>query len=159
MLILNDDCYESDKIIKLSSDSDWNSDDSGLMTNCAMDSLKSLLTQAPKTQSVVLIFDCEKGTLPTVSIGIEVAKKFMLLKSLINNTVDYTIVYAKNESTKQWVNNILKIYKPARGLHIIDKKSNIKKLLKITKAKDGIENCMDDEELLSILNDAISVQD
>lgn len=158
MLIVNDDCFKSDNIIKISSDSDWDADDSGLLTNCAMDSLTSLLRQSPQTNSTVLIIDCEKGTLPTVKIGIEIAKKFINIKSLIGKTVDFTIVYAKNEATKQWVNNILQIYTPSRGLHIIDRKSNIKKLLKITKEHKGIENCINNTEVLSILNNTVSVQ-
>jgi len=157
MLILNDDCFESDNIIKISSDSDWSADDCGLLTNCALDSLKSLLKQSTKTNSNVLIIDCEKGTLPTLKIGIEIAKKFMNIKALISTSVDFTIVYAKNEATKQWVNNIMNVYTPARGVYLIDKKSNIKKLLKITKGNNGIDNCLNDPEVLTILNNTVSV--
>lgn len=158
MLILNDDCFDSDNIIKISSDSDWGADDCGLLTNCALDSLKSLLKQSTKTNSIVLIIDCEKGSLPTLKIGIEIAKKFIDIKALISTTVDFTIVYAKNEATKQWVQNIMNIYTPARGLYIIDKKSNIKKLLKITKVNNGIDNSLNDPEVLTILNSTCSVQ-
>lgn len=158
MLIVNDDCFRTDNIIKISSDSNWNADDSGLLTNCAMDTLTSLLRQSPQTNSTVLIVDCEKGSLPTLKIGLEIAKKFINIKSLISKTVDFTIVYAKSEATKQWVKNILQIYTPARGLYIIDKKSNIKKLLKITKEHEGIDNCINNTEVSSILNNTVSVQ-
>lgn len=159
MLVLNDDCFESDNIIKISSDSDWSGDDCGLLTNCAMDSLKSLLKQSTKTNSIVLLIDCEKGTLPTLKIGIEIAKKFMNIKPLISTAIDFTVVYAKNEATKQWVNNIMNIYTPARAVYLIDKKSNIKKLLKITKTNNGIDNCLDNPEVLTILNNTVSVQE
>ena len=38
-------------------------------------------------------------------------------------------MYIKNESRKKWINRILRIYTPARPLHILNNKNEIKEML------------------------------
>jgi hypothetical protein len=158
MLIINDDLFKKDNIIKLTSDDQWTADDSSLLTKCALDSLKSLLLQTRNPKSVILLVDCEKGSLPSLKIGIEVAKKFMELKSTISEKVDFSIIYAKSESTKQWFNNILNVYTPARPLYFLEHKAQIKKALKLARLGGGLNHEQDILEQLSVLDNTVSVQ-
>lgn len=158
MLIINDDLFDTEKIIKLSGDDNWSSHDCLLITKCALDSLKSLLKQSTEGQSVILIIDCEKGTLPPIKIGIEIAKKFLDLKSTISETVNFTIIYAKTDESKDWINKILSIYKPSRPIYFLEHKADIKKALKLSKRGSGIDHNKDIFSQLSVLDDAVSVK-
>lgn len=158
MLIINDDLFEKEKIIKLSGDDNWVSHDSVLLTKCALDSLKSLMNQNTVRQSIILIVDIEKGTLPPIKIGIEIAKNFFDLKSTISKNVDFSILYVKTEESKQWIDKILSVYTPVRPLYFLEHKSDIKKALKLSKRGAGIDHTKDILSQLSVLDDTVSVK-
>lgn len=134
MLIVNTDLWDSDKIVKLYS-GEWKTD-SAIMTNCALEKLKSLIKECGETKNrCVLVVDCNKGEFPPFFQALKIAKFLFGLKTIIEQGLEYTILLVKNETHKNWINRILSLYTPARPLHILNSKKEAKIMLekKITK--------------------------
>ena len=128
MIIVNTDLWETDKIVKLYS-SDWKSD-SAIMTNCALEKLKTLIEKCISEQTrCVLVVDCNKGEFPPFFQALKIAKFLFGLKAIIKEGLEYTILLVKNETHKKWINRILALYTPARPLHILNSKKEAKVML------------------------------
>jgi hypothetical protein len=56
--------------------------------------------------------------------------KFMVsIKPQIQNGLNFSIVYVKSKTNRDWINGILKIYKPVKPVHVVSTKDEVKKLL------------------------------
>lgn len=142
MLIINDNLYSSEYIVKGSTCKQWSTDESKLLTSCAIDSLKSLLLQSKNNNGVIFILDLNDGGLPSVTYGIEIAAKFLKMKDVLSSKLDFTIIYSKDPETKEWFDKVLKVYNPARPLYFLESKTDVKNVLKHAK-KHGINHKLD----------------
>lgn len=130
MLILNEDLWDRDNIIKLYCSDSWEKDDTYVMTQCALDRLKQLLVEAYyNNKEGVLLCDCNKGSFPSMQQALQIVSYMVSIKEQIENGLSYTIVYAKSKENRDWVNNILQIYVPARPVHVVETKEEVKNLL------------------------------
>ena len=129
MLLIDTTLWESDHIIKLcsGSQSQWNSDDSSLITKCILEKIKSLLMEVNDNYSnMILIIDLSKGCFPPWIQALNIAKFFVCMKKLITKSLAFTIIYTVTEQQDLWINRILTIYTPARPLHVVHSKKEIK---------------------------------
>lgn len=128
MLVINKELWETDNIINLHT-TKWEKD-SHIITNCTLKEIKNLIEKSiDNNKRCVLLVDCTKGDFPPFIQALKIAKFFFGIRSIIKNGLDYTIMYIKNENHKKWINRILKIYTPARPLHILNSKKEIKEML------------------------------
>ena len=51
------------------------------------------------------------------------------IKEQLENGLAYTIVYAKSEENRNWVNSILKIYIPVKPVYVVSTKEEVKQIL------------------------------
>lgn len=148
MLIINDNLYSSEQIVKGSTCKQWSTDESKLLTSCAIDSLKSLLLQSKTENKVIFILDLNNGGLPSVTYGIELAAKFLKMKDILSKKLDFTLIYSKDSQTKDWFDKVLQVYIPTRPLYFLESKTDVKNVLKYAK-KHGINH---EKDLLEQIN-------
>ena len=130
MLILNEELWEKDRIIKISCSNIWEKNDTYIIVECVFKRLKELLIDANDTKREgILICDCNKGTFPPVSHAINIVSYMVSIKKYIENGLACTIIYAKSDEHIKFINNILKIYTPAKPVNIVSTKDDIKKKL------------------------------
>lgn len=130
MLILNDDLWEKNRIIKICCSSKWKEKDSYIISNCILKRLKKFLIEAHISgREGILLCDCNKGEFPPMLIALEIVKFMVSIKKEIQNGLLYTIIYVKSVDNRNWINNILKIYKPAKPVKILSTKEEVKNYL------------------------------
>jgi len=130
MLILNTELWSTDRLLKLTCSDSWDSSDDDLINSCTLDSLKTCLQESSDSGNLgVMIFDFTKGSFPPMLKAMSFVKFMVSIKPIITEGIDFSILYIKNPKHQEWVNNILKIYTPAKPVHIINKKSDIKQFL------------------------------
>lgn len=131
MIVLTKKLWETNNIIKLHCTSEWSSPDISILCDCVFSELKELLTEAKKNdKNAYIICDCTKGELPPFNICIKFAKFMTSIRSLLQSSLDCTIVYTKSESAISLFKKIFNIYTPSRPVHIVDNKDNIKNYIK-----------------------------
>ena len=130
MLILNTELWDSDNVAKIQCSENWSEKDSSLITTCVLNQLKQLLNSVsmPEEQGV-LLFDCTKGNFPPMTETMKIVKFMVSIKPQIQNGLNFSIVYVKSKTNRDWINGILKIYTPARPVHVVSTKDEVKKLL------------------------------
>mgnify|MGYP001330526688 CR=1 FL=1 len=130
MLIINEDCFNSDKILKVHCGDNWNGEDSMIMMKCGLDQIKKCLEQCQNNnKKMLLVCDCTKGTFPPLPRAMQVVTFMHGIKPILKNSLEHTVIYVKNEQIKKWLDQILKVYKPVRPIHIVRNKQDIKKHL------------------------------
>ena len=130
MIVLDKTLWESNHIIKLHCTSEWNSPDTSILCDCIYSELKILLTEAKESNKpAYFICDCTKGELPPFSIALKFAKFMTTIRPILHGGLECTILYIKSESAILWFNRIFSIYTPARPVHIINDKNDIKKYI------------------------------
>jgi hypothetical protein len=134
MLILNEDLWEKDRIIKISCSTNWNESDTYIIVESVLKRLKELLIQSDETKrEAILLCDCNKGQFPPMVQALQIVAFMVSIKQHIEKGLSYTIIYVKSEEHKNWIHSILKIYTPARPVKIISTKEEIKQqLLSVT---------------------------
>ena len=126
MFILSKNLWESNRIIKLHCSDIWNRKDSYIMVECILQELKNLLEEAKKThKNAILICDCNKGEFPPAATVLQLAQFLIGIRDLLAESLDYTILYAKNEVAKLWINRFFTFYKPSRPFYILENKKAI----------------------------------
>jgi hypothetical protein len=132
MLIINEDLWEEDRIVKIQCSAGWGDKDDSLMTKCTLKRLKDLMVESKETsRRGILIYDCNKGEFPPMSQAFQIVSHMVSIKPELDSGLSHSIIYVKSEYHRQWIDNILKIYKPARPINIVSTKEEIKKFLKI----------------------------
>jgi hypothetical protein len=130
MLILNEELWKDDNILKFYCSDNWDKDDTFVMTQCALDRLKQILIESYyNDKEGVLIFDCNKGIFPSMQQALQIASFMVSIKEQIEGGLSYTIVYAKSKENRDWVNNILKLYVPVKPVYVVSSKEEVKNLL------------------------------
>jgi len=130
MLILNEDLWEKDRIIKVWCSNNWDDKDNFIMTECVLKRVKDLLIEAEKTnREGVLICDCNKGQFPPMIQALQIVAFMVSIKKQIEGGLTYTLVYVKSDDHKKWVDSIFIIYRPARPVRIVSTKDELKKNL------------------------------
>lgn len=131
MFILSTKLWDSNRILKIHCSDKWSNTDTYILTECFLKELKDLLTEAQNTQRpAFLLCDCTKGELPPWQFGIQVAKFMVGIRSIIEEGLEMTIMYTQSQSHQDWIKKILAIYTPARPIHLVQTKKEIKSLLK-----------------------------
>lgn len=129
MLVLNTDLWSDHRIVKVRSSSrmHWDKPDSALITQCILNEIKTYLTEVNDIgEKMVLIIDLSKGSFPPWMQALTIAKFFVSLKSLLVKGLAFTLIYAVTDEQKTWVNRILMVYTPARPVHIVASKEEIR---------------------------------
>ena len=133
MIVLNTKLWKDHHIIKVSGSSqfDWKKPDSSLITQCALDQIKSYLLEAIKNgNKMILIVDLSKVSFPPWMQVLNIARFFVSLKSLIVEGLDFSIIYTATEEQKTWIKRILMIYTPSRPVHLVETKDEIRRTIK-----------------------------
>lgn len=129
MLILNTDLWSDHRIVKVRSggEKDWKKPDSAVITHCILNQIRELLTEVGKDdEKMILIIDLSKGSFPPWMQALTIAKFFVSLKTLLVKGLAFTLIYAITEQQKTWLNRILMIYTPARPVHMVESKDEIR---------------------------------
>ena len=130
MIILDKKLWESNNIIKLHCSSDWTAPDTHILCDCIYSELKTLLIQAKENNKpAYIICDCTKGELPPFNICIKFAKFMTTIRSILHGGLECTIIYTKSESALLLFKKIFSIYTPARPIHMVNDKNDIKKYI------------------------------
>ena len=130
MLILNTELWNSDNVAKIQCSENWSEKDSSLITTCVLDQIKQLLNDvSTQEEQGVLLFDCTKGSFPPMTEAMRIVKFMVSIKPQIQNGLNFSIVYVKSKTNRDWINGILKIYTPVRPVHVVSTKEEVKKLL------------------------------
>lgn len=133
MLILSKKLWETDRIIKIHCSSNWDSPDTSIICECVFLEIKKLLIEAKESgKPAYIICDGTKGELPTFSIAIKFAKSMAGIQDILKSALECTIIYIKSPTAQLWFDRIFAVYTPARPVHIVNSKSNIKKYITST---------------------------
>jgi hypothetical protein len=126
MLVLQKDLWEKDKILKVLSDDKWSEKDAIIISDCALNELKNLLLES--NIKCILILDCNKGEVPPIMYLTRCAAFLLGIKDIIGDSVYFSIIYDKLNTSQNWIDIILKLYKPVRPLFRLNSKSQIFKI-------------------------------
>jgi hypothetical protein len=129
MIILNKDLWESDRILKLRSSENWEGNDVSIMLDCTLAELKSILQECESSKRAIIIIDCNKGMVPPLYQISKIALFFVQMKPILIKYLDFTIIYSKKDDYKIWLDTVLKLYVPARPIHIARSKDDVKSLI------------------------------
>ena len=130
MLILNEDLWDNDNILKFYCSNNWEKDDTFVMTQCALERMKKLLIDVYyNDKEGILLCDCNKGEFPPMKQALQIVSYMVSIKEQLENGLAYTIVYAKSEENRNWVKSILKIYVPVKPVYIVSSKEEVKQLI------------------------------
>jgi len=137
MLVLQKDLWEKDKILKVLSDDKWSEKDAIIISDCALNELKNLLLECIESNiKCILILDCNKGEVPPIMYLTRCAAFLLGIKDIIGDSVYFSIIYDKLNTSQNWIDIILKLYKPVRPLFRLNSKSQI---LKICSDKEKVD--------------------
>ncbi len=127
MLIINTDLWKDHRIVKVRSGSEeeWKKPDSSVITQCIMNQIKEFLTEVGE-EKMILIIDLSKGSFPPWMQAITIARFFVSMKDLLIQGLAFTLIYTVTEQQKTWLNRILMIYTPARPVHMVESKEEIR---------------------------------
>ena len=134
MLVLTDKLWLDSHIIKVHSSTteDWDKPDSRLITKCVLEQIKGYMTdiQDSDGKKMILIVDLSKGCFPPWMEALRIAHTVnSTMKKLIVVALDFTVMYVISDQQEVWLNRILSIYKPARPVHIVHSKKEIKEII------------------------------
>lgn len=130
MLLLNEELWETHKIIKFYCSDSWEQNDTNIITQSTLNRFKELLIQSYElNRESILICDCNKGANPSIPQALKIGAFMVSISEQIKNGLLFTIMYAKSADTCQWIENLLKMYTPIRPIHIITNKKDIKTML------------------------------
>jgi len=128
MLQLKKELWDTDKILKIKAHGDWKSPDAQQLTYNTLDEIESLLDECIEQELKCLwIIDCVKGDVPPFYyLGI-MALRLVSLKEKLTKSLHFTLLYSTDDSHKTILDTVLAIYTPARPIHIVKSKEEIKK--------------------------------
>lgn len=159
MLIINQDCFDQDKILKVHCGNNWSADDSILMLKCGLDCIKECLEKCVESEKkIVLVCDCTKGTFPPIARAMQIVTFMHGIKPIIKKSLEHTVIYVKSEVIRKWLDSILKVYKPVRPIHIVKNKHEIKNhLMNIqhVEMEEDDEEQQNDQELAEDLTEEL----
>ena len=113
MLIINEDLWEKDRIIKICCSNQWDEKDDFILNGCVLKRLKDLLIETSKGEKkCILLCDCNKGHFPPMVQALQIVAFMVSIKEQIKLGLSYTIVYVKSNDHKNWITNILKYINP-----------------------------------------------
>lgn len=137
MLLVSNEKLLGLDIIHISCGKTWNSNDTRVMVDCALLAVKDALSKAKNEKKLaVFLCDCKTGTLPPPGTVMQIVTFLLSIGNLIENALLCTIMNAKDKDQTFWLDQILKVYKPHKPLHIIyDEKDIEKKILETQKSK------------------------
>ena len=131
MLILTETMWETDRILKVKSSAEWDKKDASLITRCVLERIKDCLKITQKTdKKMTIIIDLSHGDFPPWLEAIKIAKFFVSMKSLLQESLDFTVIYAPTATQQLWIGRILKLYTPARPVHMVKTVDELKNYIK-----------------------------
>jgi len=141
MLVLTDKLWLDSHIIKVHSSTteDWDKPDSSIITKCVLEQIKSYMTDIKDVECcepMIMIIDLSKGCFPPWMEALRIARFFVAMKSLILVSLDFTVIYVTTIKQETWLNRIFTMYTPARPVHIVHSKKEIKEKI-IENRKDN----------------------
>ena len=146
MLVLTDKLWEDSRIIKVHSSKteDWGKPESSLITKCVLASIKEYMEQVQGGKRMIMIIDLSKGCFPPWMEALRIVHTIhSTMKKLIVTSLDFTVIYVTTGKQETWLNRLLILYKPARPVHIVHSKKEIKEvILANRKKKEEEEVCV-----------------
>ncbi len=129
MLIINTKLWNDHRIVKVRSGckEDWCKPDSSVITQCILDKIRALLTEVSESEEkMILLIDLSKGSFPPWMQALTIAKFFVSLKDLLIKSLAFTLIYTVTDQQKTWLGRIFMIYTPARPVHMVESKEEIR---------------------------------
>ncbi len=90
-----------------------------------MNQIKEFLTEVGE-EKMILIIDPSKGSFPPWMQAITIARFFVSMKDLLIQGLAFTLIYTVTEQQETGLNRILMIYTPARPVHMVESKEEIR---------------------------------
>ena len=136
MLVLKKELWEKDKILRVVSIDKWSEKDATILSDCVLSEVKQLLLDCiDNDDKCILLLDVNKGEIPPMNYILKCISFLLEIKSIIQDTVYFSVIYDKDESGTQLLNTVLKFYQPGRPLFI-------------TKTHDQIIQLCNDKEIV-----------
>ncbi len=130
MLIPNDKLWESDRILMVQNTTDWEKGDASVMTDCALNMVKTHLEEASLAgDGLILIIDLTCGDFPPWTQVLRIVKFFVTMRSLLISGLTCTVIYANTSNQKTWIDRVLNLYSHARPVHVVETKESIKDIV------------------------------
>lgn len=127
MLTLDKKLWDSDRIIKIRSSSNWSGSDTEVLLNCTLNEIEELLDQCIKeNKKCIWIIDCVKGDAPSIYYLSKITFRFLSMKEKLTKGLHFTLLYCMTTSYSTLLNTVLAIYTPARPIYIVKSKDEIK---------------------------------
>tara|TARA_Y100000389_G_scaffold141562_1_gene139469 strand:+ start:1225 stop:1632 length:408 start_codon:yes stop_codon:yes gene_type:complete len=131
MLVLDEKLWVSDKILKVTSSSDWSEPDTDIMLNCCLERVKELISECIGNNTrCILLLHCTSGEVPSFYYFTKIFSFLFGIRDIINKGVEFSVIYGEKDSIGNVLPNILKIYQPTRPLHLAYTKEELKAFLK-----------------------------
>ena len=131
MLIISKSMWTSHRMVEIHCSDDWPANDITVMLDCSLNEIKSIMEDLVDEQKMgVLLIDCNRGEFPPWWIVLKIAAFLSTLQDLIKSSLNFTLMYAKDNSQKIWINRVLQIYAPIRPVHIVETTEQIKEFVK-----------------------------
>ena len=142
MLVLNDNIWQSDHILKVSGSTRWGSPDSPVLTQCVLDQVKASLQEATRTgKGAILLIDLSQGEFPPWWQALKIAKFFVSMKNLILSGLICTVIYTTTEHQRTWIDRIFMLYSPARPVHIVKTKKAVREHIARSRERRTLSKC------------------
>ena len=131
MIVIQDKLLKEKYILNVYCTDDWNSEISKVMLQGSLTQLKETLEQIVQENFRVKLFiDCTKGKLPSIQQGLKIAMFMKGIEGIIQNAVDFTVLYATTPIQQSFMEQILKIYTPVRPIVIAKSVDELKNTLR-----------------------------
>jgi hypothetical protein len=131
MLLLTETLWQTDRILKVKSSSDWSQTDASLITRCVLERIQECLKSTQDTNKKMrLIIDLSQGDFPPWLEAIKIAKFFVSMKALLEGGLEFTVIYAPTDMQQLWLGRILRLYTPARPVHMVKTVDELKAQIK-----------------------------
>ena len=138
MLLVSSEKILDVDIIHISCGKTWDSNDTQVMVDCALRSVKQKLIQIQKNnKKAVFLCDCKSGTLPPPGTVLQIITFLLSIGRLIQDSLICTIMNATDKDQTFWLDQILKVYKPQKPLHIVYEDKDIEIKIKETLSKNN----------------------
>jgi hypothetical protein len=114
-------------IIKIYCDR-WN-EDSHLFVESFLNDLQQIIDEHTMNKTkCILLCDC-KGDIPCMSVLLKIFKHIVGIRNQMESTVNFTVIYTKDNSYKSWFDILLKFYTPKRPVYPISNRKELKALI------------------------------
>jgi hypothetical protein len=126
MLIVDDKNMPS--LLTAYCDENWEGDTTKNIQDVFLTIKKYLQEAKDNDERFIFLWIAKEGTAPSIPITMRIVAHLLSVRTLISESLNFTIVWANTDDAENDVNFILKFYTPSRPLHVVRKKEEVVKL-------------------------------